>query len=70
MFTFLFDNSDEQAVTGIDNIEGLEGPGTNAAPVDVNNKNAVWYNIYGQRLDGRPAQRGVYIVNGKKVTVK
>ena len=70
MFTFLFDNSDEQAVTGIDNIEGLEGPGTNAAPVDVNNKNAVWYNIYGQRVDGRPAQRGVYIVNGKKVTVK
>ncbi len=70
MFTFLFDDSDEHAVTGIDNIECLEGLGTNAAPMDVNSKNAVWYNIYGQRLDGRPAQHGIYIVNGKKVMVK
>ena len=70
MFTFLFNDSDGQAVTGIDNIECLEGLGTNAAPLDVNSKNAVWYNIYGQRLDGRPAQHGIYIVNGKKVMVK
>ena len=29
-----------------------------------------YYNLQGQRLGNRPAQRGVYIVNGKKVTVK
>ena len=29
-----------------------------------------YYNVQGQRLGNRPAQRGVYIVNGKKVTVK
>ena len=29
-----------------------------------------WYNINGVKLAGKPAQKGVYIVNGKKVVVK
>ncbi len=33
-------------------------------------ENAVWYNLSGQQLNGRPATSGVYIVNGKKVMIK
>ncbi len=32
--------------------------------------NSVWYNLSGQKLNGRPATSGVYIVNGKKVMIK
>lgn len=31
---------------------------------------AVWYTLSGQRLQGDPTTKGLYIVNGKKVTVK
>ena len=30
----------------------------------------VWYTIDGQKLDGKPTQKGVYIVNGKKQVIK
>lgn len=36
----------------------------------VNVNNNVFYNINGQKLNGIPTQRGIYIVNGKKVFVK
>ena len=29
----------------------------------------VWYSISGQKLSGRPAERGIYIRNGKKIVV-
>ena len=32
--------------------------------------NNVWYNINGARLNGKPVQKGIYILNGKKVMVK
>ncbi|MBQ9178171.1 MAG: choice-of-anchor J domain-containing protein, partial [Prevotella sp.] len=32
--------------------------------------NNVWYNINGARLNGKPTQKGIYILNGKKVMVK
>ena len=68
MFSFFFaDANNEQETTAIDDLEGMAA---GATPVDVTDNNAVWYNIYGQRLGSRPTQRGVYIVNGKKVTVK
>ena len=68
MFSFFFaDANNEQETTAIDDLEGMAA---GAALVDVTDNNAVWYNIYGQRLGSRPTQRGVYIVNGKKVTVK
>jgi hypothetical protein len=37
----------------------------NAADVD-----AVWYNMNGQKLNGKPAKSGVYIMNGRKVVIK
>lgn len=33
-------------------------------------KTDVYYNLSGQQLDGKPSQRGLYIVNGKKMYVK
>ena len=32
--------------------------------------NNVWYNINGARLNGKPTQKGIYILNGKKVIMK
>jgi hypothetical protein len=32
--------------------------------------NAEWYNINGQKLNGKPTASGLYIINGKKVVVK
>ena len=31
---------------------------------------AVYYNLNGQKLSGKPTQGGLYIVNGNKVLVK
>jgi hypothetical protein len=33
------------------------------------NSNA-WYTLSGTRLSGKPTQKGIYIVNGKKVVIK
>ena len=54
---FSFDNT-----TGIVEMrnEGNEG----------NGENAIWYDLNGRRLQGKPAQKGLYIVNGKKVIIK
>ena len=30
----------------------------------------VWYNISGQRIEGQPTHKGIYIKNGQKVTIK
>jgi hypothetical protein len=30
----------------------------------------VWYDMQGQKLQGKPTAKGVYIVNGKKVVIK
>ena len=35
----------------------------------VQNDNS-WYTIDGQRLNGEPTQRGIYIHNGQKFVVK
>ena len=32
--------------------------------------NSIYYNVNGQRIQGQPTTRGLYIVNGKKVIVK
>ena len=37
---------------------------------DDNNDNVVWHSLDGRMLDGRPTEKGLYIVNGKKVLVK
>ena len=47
----------DQDVLSIDEIQSLD-------------TKSVWYNVNGQKLNGRPTQSGVYIMNGKKYVVK
>lgn len=37
---------------------------------EVFESGAVYYNLNGQKIDGRPTEGGIYIMNGKKVVVK
>lgn len=63
-FTFIFADeleNDSQA-TGIEDIPARSTSAENGQPV--------WYNLNGQKLNGKPQQRGLYIVNGKKVLFK
>ena len=64
MFKFIDEDGSESEADGIEQItleqlaEALSG------------ENAVFYNLNGQKLNGKPSQRGVYIYNGKKFYVK
>ena len=53
-------------------ISGDLGEGTTRIDnLNVNdNENGVWYDLNGRKLNGKPAQKGIYIKNGKKVVVK
>ena len=33
-------------------------------------ENGVWYTLDGRQLNGKPTEKGVYIVDGKKVLIK
>ena len=60
-FTFRFSWEDLPVPTAIEEanvIEMLDGT------------NYVWHNLNGQKLNGKPSTKGLYIVNGKKVMVK
>ena len=51
---------------------GGEGEGTtglDASLVNSEEVNSVWYDLNGRKLNGKPAQKGIYIKNGKKVVV-
>ena len=60
MFTFVF--TDDEETTGIDE--------TIAAIGEENDENTSYFNLNGQKMKGMPTQRGIYIVNGKKVVKK
>ena len=36
----------------------------------IGSEAGAWYTIDGRKLSGKPAQKGIYIVNGRKVAVK
>ncbi len=60
-FTFVFAEPSE--TTAIESVNSLFGEETTGKP-------AVWYNLNGQKLNGKPNVGGLYIVNGKKILVK
>ena len=49
-----------EGTTGIDNV--------NVNP-NLNDNEATWYDLNGRKLNGKPAQKGIYIKNGRKVVV-
>ena len=48
--------------------DGASGIRTNVN--DNDNVNDGWYTIDGRKLQGKPTQKGVYIMNGRKVVIK
>ena len=61
-FTFIFADEieeEEGTVTAIEEIANVIGTA-----------DEVWYNLNGQKLNGRPTKSGLYIMNGHKVVVK
>lgn len=50
-----------QEIAGVTGIETI-----NREPLTLNQ----WYDMQGRKLEGKPARKGVYISNGKKVVVK
>lgn len=63
MFSFIFTELDEGETV----ITGIEEAGVLLVDEEAN---AVWYNLNGQKINGKPSARGIYIRNGKKVFVK
>ena len=54
--------SDDDDFTGIENVNVND---------NVNdNENNDWYDLNGRKLSGKPAQKGVYVRNGRKVVIK
>ena len=47
-----------EGTTGINNVND-----------NLNDNEATWYDLNGRKLNGKPAQKGIYIKNGKKVVV-
>ena len=63
MFTFVFSDWNDipsvpTAIEGANVVETFDAT------------NSVWYNLNGQKINGMPTTKGLYIVNGKKVLVK
>ena len=52
--------NDEDETTGIHSIENGK----------LTMENGAWYTLGGQKMNGKPATKGIYIINGKKVVVK
>lgn len=51
---------DDNEITGIENLTPAQGEANNGAV----------YNIQGVRMNGKSLQKGLYIINGKKVVIK
>ena len=47
-----------------DNLDGIENIDMIAAD------GATWYSLNGCKLNGKPIQKGIYVVNGRKVVIK
>ena len=57
-------------VMGGDLGEGTTGINNVNDNLNVNdNENGEWYDLNGRKLNGKPAQKGIYIKNGRKVVV-
>ena len=61
--SFAMDFGDEET-TGIVNVE------ENSSLFTLNSSLSEWYSLDGRQLQGKPAQKGVYITKGRKIFIK
>ena len=65
-------------VEGINNYYGkttvqfniVEAAATDIVSIKAGTTRDVWYDMHGRRLSEKPTKKGLYILNGKKVTIK
>ena len=54
-------------VVGIEFEEGVTGIDNSISDMDTD---AHWFTLDGRKLNGKPTQKGIYVVNGQKVVIK
>ena len=59
VYSYKWEPTDPTGINSIDNSQSATG-----------NEAGDWYTIDGRKLSGKPAQNGIYIVNGQKAAVK
>ena len=59
VYSYKWEPADQTGISSIDNSQSAIG-----------SEAGEWYTIDGRKLNGKPAQKGIYIVNGRKVAVK
>ncbi|MBO5584221.1 MAG: leucine-rich repeat domain-containing protein [Prevotella sp.] len=59
VYSYKWEPADPTGINSVDNSQSATG-----------NEAGDWYTIDGRKLSGKPAQKGIYIVNGRKVAVK
>jgi len=59
VYSYKWEPTDPTGINSVDNSQSATG-----------NEAGEWYTIDGRKLSGKPAQKGIYIVNGRKVAVK
>ena len=59
VYSYKWEPTDQTGISSIDNSQSAIG-----------SEAGEWYTIDGRKLNGKPAQKGIYIVNGRKVDVK
>ena len=59
---------DDDEITGITNTDFTDRDSSDS--YNSCSKANAWYSLDGRRLDSKPTQKGIYIVNGRKVVIK
>lgn len=59
VYNYKWEPTDPTGINSVDNSQSA-----------TNNEAGDWYTIDGRKLSGKPVQKGIYIVNGRKVPVK
>lgn len=65
----------EVATTGVPGFLGFDENTTGVVPIDngqltIDNWAGAWFSLDGRKLQGKPTEKGLYIVNGRKVVIK
>ena len=59
VYSYKWEPTDPTGISSVDNSQSA-----------TDNEAGEWYTIDGRKLSGKPVQKGIYIVNGRKVAVK